>query len=68
MHALLVYGSLTARQTLRCPTYPPPASGKALYQPTTMGKISRHLEHFQALHSSMLPMAETLWLLPSPLR
>lgn len=64
MHAPLVYGSLNARQILRCPTYPTPASDKALYQPTTMGEISRHLEHFQALHSSMFPMAETLRPLP----
>lgn len=65
---MLVCVSLNARQTLRCPTYPPPASDQALYQPTAMGGISRHLEHFQALHSSTLPMAETLWSLPSLLQ
>lgn len=64
MHPLLACGSLNARQTPRCPTYLRPASDRALYQPTTMGEISRHLEHFQALHSSMLPMAETLRSLP----
>lgn len=56
-----VHGCMDARQTLRCPTCPPPASDKALHQPIQpWEKSAGHLEHFQALHSSMLPMGETL--------